>query len=182
MFVIAIHNLLSILDVYATIRCADDATTAEVVALTICHRSLTIRDLYGIGILVEVRAIEVPDGQMAVVGDWMAVLVERLEPSLPLFRPAGIELMTQLSTHHAVIICTESIDRHACIPIRVVVCVEHNGSAIIATEDVASIRTDVHAAHHETVRDETCRRSPAHEASAAIDRVAVYAASEDAIL
>ena len=154
-FVITECNLPSVHDVNASIWCAENTPSTKVVDLIGCFSLLILNDLYAVRIFVDVRSVVVPDGQMPIVWNRIVILVQRLEPCLPLFRPASIEHEAKVAARHFVLVGADSISRYANVPVGVVVCVEDDGPTIIAANDVAAFRTDVHLAHHEVVRDET---------------------------
>ena len=138
--------------------------------------------LDAVGTLVVVRIPVGPDGQMPVVGHGEGVLVERLEPGLLLLCPAGIEEAAQLAAPHLEGVGADGIGGNACAPAGEEVGVGENGATIVATDDVAAIRPDVHRARHEAIRNVSDAGSPSHEASAAVYVVAADAAGKDAVL
>ena len=111
--------------------------------------------LEAVGTFVDVGIFVVPDRQVAVVGHWIAVFVEGLEPCLTLFRATCIELAAQLAASHIVGVGANGFSGLAGVPVSEVLGVEDNGATVIAADDVAAFRADVHPSRHEAVRDDS---------------------------
>ena len=91
---------------------------------------------------------------MAVVGYGEVILRERLVPSPFVVRPACIELVAQSAACHIVAVGADGIGGNLGIPtVRIVVGILDDGTVVVAADDIAARRTDVHLADHEAVRE-----------------------------